>query len=826
MRIAIRFAIAAPQCLLILILGSLNVQVSAQPSIVAKFVARSQTFKGTTIPFRLFIPDSYTPSKRYPIVLALHGSGERGSDNLIQIQSYRLATSWADPVNQMKYPCFVLAPQCPSTGTWQDGSATITPPLATANSILDSLAVEFSIDTNRRYVTGLSMGGFGTWDLITRFPDRFAAAIPMSGGWDASLASAIARVPIWNFHGALDATVPVQWSRDIIEGLRSIGREVIYTHCHNGNCAGLPDSTIAMEVRAHADLFYTEYQNGGHVIWDQSYDYPYLFPWVFDKFKISPGLVSLSNFVSYRTLHGSELITWSASQPTDSVEIQFSPDAGRTWNLVAASLPNTGTYQWNTGAREDCAFGLLKIFLKNSDGRIYSTDQSHFFAIDNGSSALPFVHIANRDGFYGASFAKDTISVAILAGDSKGGQVAVTFWYSADGGNHFEQVDGYTAQHDTAIRIRTLSIGPMPNSDGAVIRVDVRSGENTVSQRTPAFIKKTPRQSGALASHIAGLGGGSVIVNVVNPAALTGSNYRITFDDTSAALKTYDVTNLSTGTKLVHAATQLDGKTEGPQFEGLRLVVFDYPITVVDRVNTKWRASSPSVIGCSVYLPTIFVGPDPVTGKPYPADYRLTFYDHIVDTSIGFFTDYPAIPVKFKLTDLASHARRDFIYVDSDNDRQISNFDEVYILEKDSLGRPLLTWGITFAGTLGQFTLPQPGDEFDLRTLKPLTSKDVFEFLVTSVRLAAPPLAFRLYQNFPNPFNPRTVVSYQLPVASSVKLDVYDVLGREVAVLVNERKAAGTHEVTFDGGGLSSGVYFYRLQARSFSQVRKMSLLK
>jgi hypothetical protein len=88
------------------------------------------------------------------------------------------------------------------------------------------------------------------------------------------------------------------------------------------------------------------------------------------------------------------------------------------------------------------------------------------------------------------------------------------------------------------------------------------------------------------------------------------------------------------------------------------------------------------------------------------------------------------------------------------------------------------------------------------------------------------PVLVHLYQNYPNPFNPTTVISYQLPVVSNVRLGVYDLLGREVSVLVNEKKNAGVHEVKFDASGLSSGVYFYRLTAGTFVQARKLLLLR
>ncbi len=126
---------------------------------------------------------------------------------------------------------------------------------------------------------------------------------------------------------------------------------------------------------------------------------------------------------------------------------------------------------------------------------------------------------------------------------------------------------------------------------------------------------------------------------------------------------------------------------------------------------------------------------------------------------------------------------------------------------------------------------PGAGDTLWVRTFKPITPTDVFQFTAdNSYVLGAPapvlPGSFMLYNNFPNPFNPTTVIRYQLPVSSVVRLGVYDLLGREVSVLVNDRKDAGIHEVKFDGRGLSSGVYFYRLTAGSYVQTRKFLLVR
>jgi predicted peptidase len=133
---------------------------------------------------------------------------------------------------------------------------------------LDSLLNEFSVDTNRMYITGLSMGGYATWDLIVRFPNKFAAAVPMSGGGDVSKVMLIKHIPIWDFHGAQDGTVPVKNSRDMMTAFENTGTTVVYTNCHHGDCTGLPDSVIADTLKNGARHIYTEYQNGGHAIWD------------------------------------------------------------------------------------------------------------------------------------------------------------------------------------------------------------------------------------------------------------------------------------------------------------------------------------------------------------------------------------------------------------------------------------------------------------------------------------------------------------------------------------------------------------------------------
>lgn len=255
------------------------------------FVYRSHTYDNTTLPYRLFIPENPDSGKKYPLVLALHGADERGDDNEGPVAKHRLALSWADSANQAKWSSFVLVPQCPQYKNWVDGdwsqnvydfdNTPISNELETVMNLLDSLLIEFPIDTTRIFVTGLSMGGYGTWDLITRFPHRFAAAVPMSGVGDSTRTDVFLDVPIWVFHGEKDNRVSVSGSRYMVSTMEKRGRPVLYTHCKQGDCTGMSEAGILAALSGGADLIYTEWPDEDHDIWAQSYDYPFLFPWVF-----------------------------------------------------------------------------------------------------------------------------------------------------------------------------------------------------------------------------------------------------------------------------------------------------------------------------------------------------------------------------------------------------------------------------------------------------------------------------------------------------------------------------------------------------------------
>ena len=201
------------------------------------------------------------PGKKYPLVLFLHGAGERGDNNAAQLTHG--GSLFASAANREKYPAFVLFPQCPNGKrwvevNWGEKAPHMAPkepsdPMRLTKKMLDSFLKTNPVDTDRIYVMGLSMGGFGAWDFAQRYPGFVAAAVPICGGADNRTAEQIKGVAIWAFHGGADTTVWPQRSRSMVEELK----------------------------KANGNVRYTEYDKVGHDSWNRAFAEPELLPWLF-----------------------------------------------------------------------------------------------------------------------------------------------------------------------------------------------------------------------------------------------------------------------------------------------------------------------------------------------------------------------------------------------------------------------------------------------------------------------------------------------------------------------------------------------------------------
>jgi predicted peptidase len=190
-----------------------------------------------TFRYLLLRPKTIEPGKRYPLVLFLHGAGERGDDPEL-LKKHFLPAIASDEFRD-KFPCFVVAPQCRPDRKWADipwGTKVSSPiadeptdQLKMALQCVGDVIHEFPVDSNRLYLTGISMGGYGGWDLAMRQPGRWAAVVPICGGGDESKGDRLVNVPVWAVHGDADPAVPVERSRNMIAAIRKAGGGPKYT---------------------------------------------------------------------------------------------------------------------------------------------------------------------------------------------------------------------------------------------------------------------------------------------------------------------------------------------------------------------------------------------------------------------------------------------------------------------------------------------------------------------------------------------------------------------------------------------------------------------
>lgn len=239
---------------------------------------------GHVLPYRIYVPRNLPAGKKVPLVLFLHGSGGRGNDNLHQLTDQSASLVFVQPENQARWPLFMVAPQCPLDQQWVampwgaptgkgQRPAQPTWPMAAALALVDQLQRQYpAIDAKQLYVTGMSMGGYGTYDAAARSPGKWHAAVPICGGYDETQVAPLVSLPLWAFHAADDPTVPVARTREIIAAIRALGGHPRYTE-------------------------YPASSHHGHFSWLPAYGDPDLLPWMFGApaaSKASPAEPALS----------------------------------------------------------------------------------------------------------------------------------------------------------------------------------------------------------------------------------------------------------------------------------------------------------------------------------------------------------------------------------------------------------------------------------------------------------------------------------------------------------------------------------------------------
>jgi predicted peptidase len=203
---------------------------------------RTYTHNSLQLNYLLFLPKNYSEKQTYPLIFFLHGAGARGSDpELLKVDGIPKVVE-----QNPDFGFIAISPQCPLGGWWTKYDPSV------FDGLLNTVIAGHSVDTTHLYLTGLSMGGYGTWHYACAYPDRFAAIVPICGGGDPYKACVLKEVPIWVFHGARDSTVLPRESIRMVDALKECGGKVKFTL----------------------------YPNADHDSWTRTYNSPRLYEWL------------------------------------------------------------------------------------------------------------------------------------------------------------------------------------------------------------------------------------------------------------------------------------------------------------------------------------------------------------------------------------------------------------------------------------------------------------------------------------------------------------------------------------------------------------------
>lgn len=199
--------------------------------------------KNVKLNYLLHLPEPYEQraDETWPLILFLHGAGERGND----IEKVKIHGIPKIAERNPAFPFIACSPQCPKDSDWRIERDAVM-------ALLDEIVTGYRVDKRRIYLTGLSMGGYGTWDLACEYPGEFAAIVPICGGGNPERAKALIHTPVWVFHGAQDNIVPIRESEKMVERLQAIG----------------------------GDVKFTVYPDANHNSWTETYDNPELYEWM------------------------------------------------------------------------------------------------------------------------------------------------------------------------------------------------------------------------------------------------------------------------------------------------------------------------------------------------------------------------------------------------------------------------------------------------------------------------------------------------------------------------------------------------------------------
>jgi hypothetical protein len=532
-------------------------------------------------------------------------------------------------------------------------------------------------------------------------------------------------------------------------------------------------------------------------------------------------------------VNGSIPITWqyTGTDPNARVLVEASSDRGATWRAIVWNHPVSQSFTWNTtNFRDGVNYSLRIVAHNDSLTRYYYDVVDQRFTVNNAVNAQPELRL--NFSFEGTTVRNPPLNISWVAEDADNPNLTITLSYAFSASGPFTQF--HTGSFPAGPGSYAWDFTNQSNAPSYFLKVMASDGnsDTVLTSRSFGIDQERGHYPSSVFQHVAGNANADFLLQVVNPQQLTEHAYEMTFNVVHPdSAKQVNISDLVTGMTVLSNHT-FRPNISTPLFDGLKLTIVDKRIDI-DTIRSKFnRHSLDSLVDFrwTGVLPTL-----PQTRVPLDWFVAFNSLELLPNGKYRFPGD----------TVLNNQGRKVVVcpfYIRNVDSMQagygfVNNalVDSMWRPGRALLLRPQPPVGIQMSYQVNMnFTetlRPTFGDTLWIYTQKAITAQDVFRFVadsnfVTGVATNPEITGYELSNNYPNPFNPTTKIRYQLPRASNVSLKLFDILGREVATLVDEKQNQGTYIVEMNAAHFASGVYFYRLQADGFISVKKMMLVK
>lgn len=775
--------------------------LSAQPSRI-ELHSLFSTETGTTMQYNILLPHDYDgATDRYPVVYLFRGAVDEWADPMEDASRRGTIKTVYDSLYARKKigRMILVMPGLSAPATDPEYRFVVNELIPAVDSIYRTVPTRW-----HRAMDGFSLGGLIVTNLLAGAPQFFCSA----GSYDGTLSL---------FNNALfqNASPPLVYALHQIQllyhtasvGGNNNGNNVTTFGILNGKGIFNALPSFLLDPSSQHNWYYADLHMS------------ITLPLHWQKMTGAPNMLNaaFTTDLPAQKRSGTVPVQWSRLPYAGPLRTMLfaSSDMGNEWRRLGPLADTAASFQWNTAAGPDGTLYRLRLLIAGDT--VFCRFESPFFTVDNpGNGAPDLVLLPMPPALTGY------IAVPYIAGDAEGDPLQLTFDLSFNGGTTWQRIDAGFVNTGGFI----LNTAAYPNNNATMVRMSAHDGTvRTEAAAGPYSLSNTRhRFTGLPFVHLSGNSDAEFALLSADPSSVIAGTYTITVRD-SGGPKRYLVQN-ALGQYLVGGATEMDGVTEGPLFNGMRLLVKDHPQPTVRHDSTRWRIGTSPLEGFTS-LVDVYLENDTVKAVPLPYDYEIRLAAGIVDTSLGLFGTTPQ-PLPFTVWNTTLDRKAKCVFVEIDMNGSVSRNDELFIIDADTAGTQRLTWHVQFTG-IESAAAPIPGDRFGIRILKPLTRNDMYTFDAAPMSAPDPPSfpgTYALEQNYPNPFNPSTTFRFTLPVREKAEVTVFDLLGRIVAVPLNEFRPAGVTTVSWNAAGHASGVYYYRLRTPSFTSVRPMLLLR